>query len=178
MRYKRSSLDLISAAFICAAIPLTSSAQKESTERGSSRRESPNVTQITLTKAQQDWVKINYQKLASLRKESATALAREQFRNASDATLEAMISQASKLMKTDTAANIAELQQQLERLKAERQNLLNQITRKEAELAAAIGLANKARVTKELEQLQASLRQVNLAIQEKVDAIRKLQGGQ
>ena len=89
-----------------------------------------------------------------------------------------MISQASWLMKTGTTANIAELQQQLERLKAERQNLLNQITRKEAELAAAIGLANKARVTRELEQLQASLRQVNLAIQEKVDSIRKLQGGQ
>lgn len=178
MRYARSPLNLIVAAFACAAVPVTSSAQKEATERGSSRREAVNVKDITLTKDQEDWVKINYQKLASLRKDNATAMARDRFRNASEATLDAMISVASRLLKTATAENVAELRQQLERLKAERQNLLNQIARKEAELAAAIGSANQASITKELGKLQASLRQVNLAIQEKLNSLQKLQTGQ
>jgi hypothetical protein len=175
MRIKRSVAAIIFAAFFCAAGTLKSSAQKESTSRTTNRSSNTNVKETTLTKAQQDWLNINYKQLAGLRKDRAIAVVRGSFPAANEATMDWLISQATRLAAADS---IAELRQQIEQLKAQRQSLLNKIIQKEAEAATPIDPIKKAKLQTEINQLKRQVAQLNALIEEKEKAIRKLQDAQ
>jgi|SRR5688572_13699242 len=157
---------------------LTSSAQKEPKSRVSNRSDNVKVKEVTLTKAQQDWLNINYQQLARLRKDAATAVARKQFSSADEATLEFLISVAGRMANGDNQNQIVSLQQQIEELKAQQRTLLSKIKQKEEELERTNDAVKKEKLKQEILQLKKQVALMNIAIEDKEKAIRRLQVGQ
>lgn len=150
-------------------------AQKETTSRITNRGDNVTVTEVTLTKAQRDWLNINYKQLAGLRKDSAARLVRKNFSSVNEATLEFLISQANRLVKQDEQKF---LQEQIEQLKAQKQTLLNKIAQKEAELAATSDTIKREKLKQEILLLKRDVALLNRSIEEKEAAIRRLQAGQ
>ena len=143
---------------------LTSLAQKETTSRVTNRVDAVNVKPIALTKAQQDWLNINYKQLARLRRDSATTLVRKTFPSVTEASLDAILGQALKMQMADN-------QPQIEELKAKKQTLLNKIVQKEAELAATSDTVKRERLRVEILSLKTEVAHLD-------EMIRKLQNGQ
>jgi hypothetical protein len=80
------------------------------------------------------WLRQNYQHIVSMKKDSAKMEIRKNFSSISNASLEYMISRASKLMQEDKQKHQAQAQQMLRSLTAQKNTLTKEIAEKEKEL--------------------------------------------
>jgi hypothetical protein len=199
---------LVSVFFLSAAVAGFS--QKEPTARVTNRN------QDTLTKAQQEWLSINFKALARTPKDRAAALLKQNFPSVSQASLEAslefLIGQASELIKSEQGAQRTleqlrqeqrkqhpkivqqqqqqqqeykkrlekqqqqtQLQQLLERLKAQKATILAEIAKKEAELAATADIVLRELMKLVINGLKQTLATLNNGIKEAEEALRTLQ---
>jgi hypothetical protein len=154
--------------------PLTGLAQKETTTRTPNRTDTGKVAAVNLTKAQRDWLNLNYKKLAGLRKDNAIRLVKETFPALNEATMEFLIGQAAGLAKQDEQKL---LQEQLEKLRAQKQALLNKIIQKKAELGATSDTVKEEKLRQEILGLEREVALLSRSIEDKEAAIRRLREG-
>jgi hypothetical protein len=130
---------------------------------------------IRLTNPQQKWLNNNYKKIASLKKDSATAVISKNFTTIPEASLEYMISQAAQMLKGDNQQQLALLKQMLDQLKQQKQALLKKIQEKENQLAKETDPGKRNGIKNEILELKKKLKESEDNIRRKEETVRQIE---
>ena len=87
-----------------------------------------------ITIVQEQWVRQNYQHIVILKKDSAKIEIKKSFPTASNASVDAMINRATKLMQADKQKHLAQVQQMMRSLTTQKNTLAKETAEKEKEL--------------------------------------------